>query len=379
MKKSLAQEFRRHFGREPRLFRAPGRVNLIGEHTDYNDGYVMPAAIHFETWCGAAARNDRRVCVYSENLGERIEFSLDDAQPTPTHTWQDYVQGVALQLEGARHALQGADLLIRSEVPLGAGLSSSAALEVAAAKALLAVSFVDLPPMELAQLCQQAEVEFVGMRCGIMDQFASCFGVEGHSLLLDCRTLEHERLPLPEGVSLVVANTMVKHELAGSAYNERRDDCEEASHMAGVAKLRDLNEADLAQWMPRWPEREGRRARHIVTENARVLRAAGALRARRLDDFGKEMYASHESLRDDYEVSCGELDVMVELARGADGVYGSRMTGGGFGGCTISLVERDEVERLKTRLTAGYKSATGKDAVIFVCRTVAGTSEVRAA
>ncbi|MEP7366078.1 MAG: galactokinase [Acidobacteriota bacterium] len=379
MTTSLTQEFRRLFSREPRLFRAPGRVNLIGEHTDYNDGFVMPAAIHFETWCGAAARNDRLVHVYSANLGESIEFSLDDAHAEPTHTWQDYVQGAALQIERAGHRLRGADLLIRSEIPLGAGLSSSAALEVACAKALLALARVELPPMEVARLCQQAEVEFVGMRCGIMDQFASCFGEEGQALLLDCRTLEHERLPLPAGVSLVVANTMVKHALAGSAYNERRDDCEEASRIAGVEKLRDLTEGDLARWMPQWPERVGRRARHIITENARVLRAAEALRTGRLEEFGAEMYSSHESLRDDYEVSCRELDVMVDLARGSQGVYGSRMTGGGFGGCTISLVHRDAVEDLKARLIAGYKAATDKDAVIFVCRAVAGASEERAA
>jgi galactokinase len=376
---SLLQEFRRLFGREPRLFRAPGRVNLIGEHTDYNDGYVMPAAIQFETRCGAAAREDRRVRVHSLNLGERVEFSLDDAAAAPTHRWQDYVQGVALQIERAGHRLRGADLLVRSEVPLGAGLSSSAALEVATAKALLSVSRIELPQMELAQLCQRAEVEFVGMRCGIMDQFASCFGEDGQALLLDCRTLKHERLPLPEGVSLVVANTMVKHELAGSAYNERRADCEEAARVAGVAMLRDLSEGDLARWMPVWSERVGRRARHIVTENARVLRAAEALRSGRLEDFGREMYASHESLRDDYEVSCAELDAMVELARGQAGVYGSRMTGGGFGGCTISLVEQSAVEGLKEHLAAGYKRAMGREAAIFVCRAVAGASEERAA
>ena len=379
MKAALAKEFRRQFGQEPRLFRAPGRVNLIGEHTDYNDGYVMPAAIQFETWCGASAREDRQVCVRSLNLDARIEFSLDDVNAKPSHTWQDYVQGVALKIEGAGHRLRGAELLVHSDVPLGAGLSSSAALEVSVAKALLGVSQVEIPPIEIARLCQRAEVEFVGMRCGIMDQFASCFGEEGHALLLDCRTLTHDLLPLPAGVSLVVANTMVKHELAGSAYNERRADCEEASRLAGVATLRDLNEGDLARWMPRWPERAGRRARHVVTESGRVLRAADALRAGRLEDFGAAMYASHESLRDDYEVSCRELDVMVELARGASGVYGSRMTGGGFGGCTISLVREETVEVLKARLSAGYKTATGRDAVILVCRAVAGASEERAA
>ena len=379
MRTAIPQEFRRHFGGEPRLFRAPGRVNLIGEHTDYNDGYVMPAAIHFATWCAAAPRNDRLIRIYSANLGESIEYSLDDTQAQPTHSWQDYVQGVSLQIERAGHRLRGTDILIRSEVPLGAGLSSSAALEVAVAKALLAISHVEIPPMEIARLCQIAEVEFVGMRCGIMDQFASCLGEEGQALMLDCRTLEHERLPLPDGVSLVVANTMVKHALSGSAYNERRDDCEEASRVAGVEKLRDLTEGDLPFWMPRWQERVGHRARHIVTENARVLRAAAALRAGRLDDFGAEMYASHASLRDDYEVSCRELDVMVGLARGADGVFGSRMTGAGFGGCTISLVRSDAVDALKARLIAGYKSATGRDAVIFVCRAVSGASEERAA
>jgi len=376
---SIAQEFSKLFARQPRLFRAPGRVNLIGEHTDYNDGFVMPAAIQFATFAAAAPREDRTVRAFSANLGEWIEFSLDDADAAPPRTWQDYVQGVALTLEKAGHRLRGVDLLIRSNVPLGAGLSSSAALEVATAKALLGTSHIELPPLEIAKLCQRAEVEFVGMRCGIMDQFASCFGEDGQALLLDCRTLDHELLPLPEGVSLVVANTMVKHELAGSAYNERRADCETAARIAGVPALRDLEPGEIGRWLPRWPERVGRRARHVITENARALEAAAALRVGHLHDVGEAMYASHASLRHDYEVSCGELDIMVELARRAPGVYGSRMTGGGFGGCTISLVHHESVDALRTHLIEGYKSATGRDAVIFVCRAVAGASEERAA
>ncbi len=379
MTDTLSLDFHKLFGRKPRLFRAPGRVNLIGEHTDYNDGFVMPAAIQFATWAAAAPRHDRAVRVHSINLGATIEFSLDHRGAAPTRTWQDYVQGVALQIEKEGHTLHGADLLIRGDVPLGSGLSSSASLEVATARALLACSSIDLPPLAIARLCQRAEVEFVGMRCGIMDQFASCFGEEGQALLLDCRTLEHEYLPLPQGASLVVANTMVKHELASSAYNDRRQVCESAARAAGVTHLRDLHSADIARWLPHWGPAIGRRARHIITENERVQSAAAALREGRLEDFGALMYASHESLRDDYEVSCPELDTMVELARAAPGVYGSRMTGGGFGGCTISLVRSDAVPAFTARLATGYQAATSLAPAIFVCHAVAGAREEVAA
>src|SRR5687768_1310388 len=357
---------------EARVFRAPGRVNLIGEHTDYNDGFVMPAALNFSTWATVAPRDDRKVSVFSENFAEQLEFDLDDSGAAADGHWSDYVRGVAFMLERAGHHLRGATLSIRSEVPIGSGLSSSAAIEVATARALLENSGLNLDPVELAKLCQRAENEFVGMRCGIMDQFISCCGQKGKALLLDCRSLSYELLPLPEDARLVICNTMVRHELATGEYNARRAECEAGvSHFAGirpeVRALRDVTEADLDRYGKDLPEVIRRRCRHVITENARVLEAGAALEKGDLNSFGQLMNKSHESLRDDFEVSCAELDLMVELARPLAGVYGARMTGGGFGGCTIYLVKADNVEEFRRVVAHGYEEATGLVPEIYVC------------
>lgn len=354
------------------VYRAPGRVNLIGEHTDYNDGFVMPAAIDLFTYAAIKARQDRRLRIHSESFSEVVEHDLDEANPAATGHWSDYVRGVVAILERAGYRLKGADLSIRSDVPIGAGLSSSAAVEVAAAYALLDYSGHEIDRLQLAKLCQQAENEFVGMRCGIMDQFAACFGRAGHALMLDCRSLEYRLLPLPGDARLVVCNTMVKHELASSEYNRRRLECEAASlhfnfAQQGLGVLRDVTLTDL--------ERDGvdlddvlfKRSRHVVSENARVLKAASALERGDLSEFGELMYESHYSLRDDFEVSCEELDVMVELASQFEGVYGSRMTGGGFGGCTISLVRSECVDHFKETIAEGYHRATGVVPETYVC------------
>ena len=332
---------------ETRVFRAPGRVNLIGEHTDYNEGLVMPAAIDFATSVTVAARADRRLSVFSENCEEAIEFDLDDPEPRAASHWSDYVKGVAVVLEQSGHRLRGANLRIHGEVPIGSGLSSSAALEVSTAYALLANSGHNVPPVELAKLCQRAENEFVGMRCGIMDQFISCCGQADKALMLDCRSLDYKLLPLPANVRLVISNTMVKHQLASSQYNVRRAECEAGVHHfaqsnPNVRALRDVTKAEVERARVDLSEVIYRRCRHIVSENARVLEAAEALESSNLKAFGQLMDESHRSLRDDYEVSCRELDLMVELAGRVEGVYGSRMTGGGFGGCTISIVEDGE-------------------------------------
>jgi galactokinase len=363
-----------------RVFRAPGRVNLIGEHTDYNEGFVMPAAINFSTRATIAARDDRRVSVFSENCEEAIEFDLDDPEPRTASHWSDYIKGVAVVLEQSGHRLHGANLRIRGEVPLGAGLSSSAALEVATAQALLANSGHSLPPAELAKLCQRAENEFVGMRCGIMDQFICCCGQADKALLLDCRSLEYRLLPLPAAVRLVISNTMVRHELAGSEYNARRAECEAGVHhfvqsRPNVRALRDITEAELDRSRMDLSEVIYRRCRHVISENSRVLEAAEALESSDLEAFGQLMNKSHRSLRDDYEVSCKELDLMVELAAQVEGVYGSRMTGGGFGGCTISMVEAESVEGFKSTVARGYEEATGLTPEIYVCRAAAGAGE----
>jgi galactokinase len=363
------------------VFRAPGRVNLIGEHTDHNDGFVMPMAIGFSTWVTSAPRIDRTVSVFSENFSERIEFELDDESPRAQGHWSDYVKGVAIELERAGHRLRGAELRIRGEVPIGSGLSSSAALEVASGYALLTNSGLAVDRRELAEICQRAENEFVGMRCGIMDQFISCHGQAGKALLLDCRSLEYKTLPLPENARLILCNTMVKHSLATSEYNARRRECEAAvNHFAqirpGVRALRDITEVDLELYGSDLSDAIYRRSRHVITENDRVGAAAAALEKDDLVAFGQLMNSSHNSLRDDYEVSCKELDLMVDLARQVPGVYGARMTGGGFGGCTVNLVEAEYVDEFKEAVALGYEKATGLAPDIYICSASEGVKEV---
>jgi galactokinase len=363
------------------VYRAPGRVNLIGEHTDYNEGFVLPTAIGFSTWVTSTRRDDRTVRLFSENFSEWLEFSLDDQDLRARDHWSDYVVGVALAIERAGYRLHGAELRIRGEVPIGSGLSSSAALEVASGYALLRNSGLAVDRRELARLCQQAENEFVGMRCGIMDQFASCHGQAGRALLLDCRSLEHKLLPLPEAAQLAICNTMVKHSLAGSEYNTRRLECEAAvkhfaQHRPEVRALRDVTEADLKQYGSDLPEVIYRRARHVITENARVLAAGAALEGGDLTGFGELMNSSHHSLRADYEVSCRELDLMVALARAVPGVYGARMTGGGFGGCTVNLVKTEAIDEFQRTVARGYEQATGLVPEIYICSAANGVAEV---
>ena len=366
-----------------RMFRAPGRVNLIGEHTDYNDGFVLPAAIGFSTWVTSAPRDDRTVSVFSENFSEQIEFDLDEESPHARDHWSDYVRGVAVTLERAGHRLRGADLRIRGEVPIGSGLSSSAALEVASGFALLTNSGLKVDRRDLAELCQRAENEFVGIRCGIMDQFVSCHGQAGKALLLDCRSLEYKLLPLPEKARLAICNTKVKHSLATSQYNARRLECETAvRHFAqrrsNVRALRDVTETDLKLFGGELPEVIYRRARHVITENARVLAAGTALEKGDLVAFGQLMNRSHLSLRDDYDVSCKELDLMVELAQAVPGVYGARMTGGGFGGSTVNLIAAESVDEFKQTVARGYEDATGLTPEIYICTATEGVGEVNA-
>jgi galactokinase len=367
----LKQEFQRLWGGEPCLYRAPGRVNLIGEHTDYNDCFVMPAALEFATTTAIGPRADRQLRIHSLALGETALFDLD-APATPRHDWTDYVLGVALSLQRAGYRLSGADLMLHSDVPMGAGMSSSAALEVSVGFALLSQSGVPVDLVRLARLCQQAENEFVGMRCGIMDQFISCQGVANHALLLDCRSLDFRAVPIDPRAQLVICNTMVRHELASSEYNLRRQDCERgvallAPVLGPIKALRDVTLDQLEAHAGLLPEVTYRRCRHIVTENARVLEAGKALEAGDLARFGRLMVASHESMRDDYEISCAELDVMVDVALPIEGVYGSRMTGGGFGGCTVSLVEAGAVERFRASVAEAYCHATGITPMTFTC------------
>jgi galactokinase len=358
------------YGTEARIFRAPGRVNLIGEHTDYNDGFVMPVAIDLYARVAAAPREDRRLHIRSETFSESCEFDLDETAPRPRSHWSDYARGVAFALEQSGYRLRGADLLIRSEVPVGAGLSSSAAIEVAVALALLDVANQQIDRVKLALLCQRAENEFVGARVGIMDQFVACRGRAGFALMLDCRSLDYRLIRLHDTARLVISNTMVKHELASNEYNTRREECEAgARHLARslphIFALRDVTIDELERFGRDMPEVIYKRCRHVISENARVIQAAEALNHRDLAGLGQLMRASHASLRDDYEVSCGELDIMVEIATGVEGVYGARMTGGGFGGCAISIVEAARVEEFKLRVASGYEQATGHRPEIY--------------
>jgi galactokinase len=373
----LTARFREMFGTEMRIFRAPGRVNLIGEHTDYNDGFVMPAAIGFYTWIAAAKREDRILEAYSDRFEEKATFSLDMLNGPPRKHWSDFIRGVAATLQGAGHRLSGANLVIHGEVPLGAGLSSSASLEVATALALTVCSGITVPRLELAKLCQAAEHEYAGTRCGIMDQFIVAFGVAGNALMLDCRSLEYQLIPVPRDLRLVVCNSMVRHEHASGEYNQRRADCETgvkllAQHLPGIHALRDVGIADLEKYKDALPETIYRRCRHVVTENQRVLDAAKTLQSGDAGGVGRLMYASHASLRDDYEVSCKELDLLVELAAASPGVYGARMTGGGFGGCTVNLVREECATAFGMHVARTYQQATGIAPDIYVCEPAQG-------
>jgi len=341
----------------------------------------MPAAIDFSTWVTINPRNDRVIAVYSENFQETFKFDLDDTTARPKGHWSDYVRGVALTLEQSGSRLKGAQLRIRGEVPIGAGLSSSASIEVATGYALLQHSGLAIDRVELAKVCQRAEQNFVGMRCGIMDQFVACHGQEGRALLLDCRSLEYKLLSLPEDVRLVICNTMVKHQLAGSEYNIRRAECEEGVRLLSrklpyVESLRDVTTGDLQRHNNLLPEVVLRRCRHVTSENSRVLEAATALERKDLTTFGLLMQESHSSLRDDYEVSCEELNLMVELANQVEGVLGARMTGGGFGGCTINLVKAESCAEFTDSVAREYETATGVAPEIYVSRTAAGVNEV---
>jgi len=373
---SLVADFEQRFGHVPQVFRAPGRVNLIGEHTDYNDGFVMPAAIDFSTWVAAGPRNDDHFVVASREFHDQFEFSL--AEPSSRQRrWTDYVQGVAVTLRAAGFNFLGANLLIDSDVPMGAGLSSSAALEVSTGFALLQLGGNKPDLVQLAKLCQRAENEFVGTRCGIMDQFVSCLAEQGHCLMIDCRSLDYSTLPVPEHCALVICNTMVRHQLASGEYNLRRQQCEEGLEILQrfvpqARSLRDISLQQLEQYAGELPEILHRRCRHVITEIQRVLDAASALRRDDLKRFGEMMRQSHLSLQNDYEVSCPELDLMADIASRQPGVYGARMTGGGFGGCTINLVKREAVQQVVDRVAAEYQQKTGVHPEIYVSAAAAG-------
>jgi galactokinase len=378
----LIDHFRRRYGKTPRLFSAPGRVNLIGEHTDYNEGFVLPIAIDRRTYVAAAANDSEAVRVQSIDLNEAETFSLRSPYGSGETKWLGYIAGVAFELEKGGLKVPGADLAISSDVPIGAGLSSSAALEVSVASAFLALSGQDLEMKSLALVAQKAEHNYVGTRCGIMDQLTVTVAQKFHALLIDCRSLDADQIEmnLPQ-TALVICNTNVKHELATSAYNQRRSECEQAvrllrEHLPTIQALRDVSIDDLERHSKELPEVIYRRARHIVTENARTLEAANALNSGEVATFGRLMAASHQSLRNDFEVSSPELDLMVEIAGSCRGVFGSRMTGGGFGGCTVNLVSSEEVESFSRSINDEYAARTGIHPDIYSVSTDDGVKEI---
>jgi galactokinase len=377
----LEKLFSQIFGGPSRLYRAPGRVNLIGEHTDYNQGFVMPAAIGIYCWVAIAARDDRKLQIHSLEFDATVSVDLDDPALTRRGDWSDYVVGTALALLNSAYQLCGANILVRGQVPIGSGLSSSAAIEISTGYALLDVSRANINLTKLALACRQAENEFVGARVGIMDQFISAYGRADHALMLDCRSLESEALPIPSGVLLGICNTGVKHQIAGGEYNVRRAQCEQgvkllSSALPEIQALRDITPGQLEQHQSLLPEVIYRRCRHVVTENERVQQAADALLNGDLRTVGRLMAESHRSLRDDYQVSCAELDTMVEIACAQPGVVGARMTGGGFGGCTINLVHADAAENFKLAVATEYEKRTHIRPDIYVVSATEGVHAV---
>jgi len=380
----LRRAFTRHFGREPEiLVRAPGRVNLIGEHTDYNDGFVLPAAIDRDVLFAASRRDDGRVRLWAVDLKDEDTFSLSALTRNEKKSWANYHRGVAAMLQARGFDLVGADVAFSSNVPIGAGLSSSAAVEVAAAYGFLTLSRQEMDRAQMALACQQAEHEYAGVPCGIMDQFISALGRADHALLIDCRDLSYQHVPIPEDVRIVVADTGVRRALAGSEYRVRRSQCEEAVRLLqpvlpSIRALRDVSEEDLERYGHLLPEVVRRRARHVVSENQRVLDAVAALREANLERVGELFVASHRSLRDDYEVSSPELDAMVEAALEVPGCFGARLTGAGFGGCTVSLVRADAVDDFVFRLARSYQDRTGRKATVYVTRAADGVGPANA-
>ncbi len=370
---TLVRKFQSDFNAKPGfIVRAPGRVNLIGEHTDYNEGFVLPMAIDREVWIALKPRQDSTVRIASLELETESAFELTSL--TPGSGWIEYPKGIANKLMNAGYILKGFDAVMTGDVPRGAGLSSSAAVELAVARAFACSSGFEWDAVTMAKLAQKAENEWVGVNSGIMDQMASAVCREGHALFLDCRSLEFQHAPLPKGVSVVILDTSTRRGLVGSAYNERRSQCEEAARWFGVKALRDVGMKELGKWGVEsgLSEIAFRRARHIVTENARVLEAIEAMNNGNLKRLGELFNASHVSLRDDFEVTNDALNIIVACAREQEGCYGARMTGAGFGGCAVALVADENAEAFTRALSAAYRQRSGLEAAVYVCKASEG-------
>jgi galactokinase len=371
-KERALQVHQQRFGREGRIFAAPARVNLIGEHTDYTGGFVMPMAIDFQTVAVVSGREDGRAVFYSANYDEEAGFDIASLGRTPVGSWSDYPAGVLWSLGENGVAVGGFSMSLVGDVPLGAGLSSSASVEVATAMALLSHAGVGLPLEKVANLCRRAENEYVGAKSGIMDQFAVAGCVANRALLLDTRSLEYELLPLPDEVSVVICNSMVKHAVATGEYGDRSTEVEAGQAILrrerpGIELLRDATLADLEACEDKMSAASFKRCRHIITENVRVMRAREALLAGDMERFGRLMVEAHESVRDDFEASCEEVDVLVGIATVQEECFGARITGGGFGGCSVNVVRADAAERFVATVRREYAAKTGIESDCFVC------------
>ncbi len=371
----VVQEFERRFGSPPHaIVRAPGRVNLIGEHTDYNDGFVLPMAIDRAIWVALRPRDDGHVLIHSLDFDQTIEFALNDLHKGSG--WAEYLKGVAWALQQTDRLVRGFDGVVAGDVPIGAGLSSSAAWELASARAFAVTSGFAWDAAQMALLGQRAENQWVGVNCGIMDQMISAAGKADHALLIDCRSLETQTVPLPRDTLVVVLDTATRRGLVDSAYNERRSQCESAAKFFGVKALRDIS---VDQFEAKADQLDGltrQRARHVITENARTLQAAEAMKQGDAIGLGRLMRQSHTSLRDDFEVSSHELNVMVECADRQPGCYGARMTGAGFGGCAVALVRSDAAEPFSRNVAAEYHATTGLTPHVYVCAATNGAEIV---
>ncbi len=380
----LLEEHSERFRTTGQGFEAPGRVNLIGEHTDYSGGLVMPAAIDFSTVAVVSLRDDDQIVIHSRDFHQEVSCGTGSLPGAPSGSWSDYPLGVLWSLRERGVQAGAFSMSLAGDVPLGAGLSSSASVEVAVALAVLSLAGHQMPLKEIALACQRAENGFVGSQSGIMDQFIACCGERDHAVMIDCRTLDYRAVPIPEDVRLVICNSMVKHSNIGGDYNERRAEVDEGTRIlhaanARIRQLRDATVGDLERSRTSMPDNVYRRCRHIITENKRVEEAAAALQASDLKTVGRLMAEAHVSYRDDFAASCRECDTLVELASGQPGLIGARLTGGGFGGCTVNLVEAAEAERFRERMHAAYKAATGIDAEMYLCRAADGAHALRQA
>lgn len=387
--KDLQHTYHSTFGEQPQfVVRAPGRVNLIGEHTDYNEGFVLPAAIDREMMIAASPTIDNQVHVYSDEYKQQDNFSLDAIEKSATHPWSDYLRGTLATLQEKGHKLVGFKAALSGNVPQGAGLSSSAAYEVAVATLVSKMCALNIPGKDVALLAQKAENEFIGVKCGIMDQFISALGQPDAALFIDCRSLDYRAVPLQlskHGLSIVITNSGVRRGLVDSEYNARRQECMQGTELlSGLLKrklnsLRDVSEPEFRAHEKSLPPVVAQRCRHVITENGRVERAVQSLEAGNLNTFGVLMNQSHASLRDDFQVSCKELDALVNLTQKHPGVLGARMTGAGFGGCTVAIMDANSVGSFQKEVIPDYEKESGRQAEVYVCRAVAGAGLVHAA